>query len=81
VRLDAPIPIEIVESQVMWAIIARIGDGAWTHLLVGENIKATSFSSRRRAEGVMTWLRKTAEQDGTEVEYRLVPLLRQEQAI
>lgn len=82
-KLDAPLPIEVVESQIVWQIVTRDTDGRapWTHALVGESIKATSFASRRRAEGVMGWLRRTAEQDGTHVEYALLPLLRQEQQI
>lgn len=81
VRLDEPLPVEIVESQIMWLVVARMSGGPWSHALVGENARCASFASKRRAEAITTWLAKTAAEDGTEVEYRVVPILRQEQQI
>jgi hypothetical protein len=81
VRLDAPTASVAVEAQVMWLLIARVDGGPWTHQLVAENIRAASFASRRRAEGVVAWLRRTAQTEETGAEYRLVPMLRQEQQI
>jgi hypothetical protein len=81
VRLDAPVAAAAVESQVMWLVVARVDGGPWSHQLVAENVRAASFASRRRAEGVVEWLRRMAQSEETGAEYRLLPMLRQEQPI
>jgi hypothetical protein len=81
VRLDPPGSAIAYDSQIMWLVVARVDGGPWSHQLVAENVRAASFASRRRAEGVVEWLRQTAQAEGTGAEYRLLPLLRAEQQI
>jgi hypothetical protein len=79
--LDEPIPAAAVESQIVFAIVGRIDRGPWSYQFAGETLRSATFQSRRRAEGIMGWLRQVAAKDGNGCEYRIIPLMRTEQQV
>lgn len=81
IRLDEPLPAEILDNQIMWCVVARIDGGAWSHLLAAESIRSATFPSKRRAEATVLWFRRQSETDGTGVEYRVIPVMRGEKQI
>jgi hypothetical protein len=79
--LEEPKASVMSENQIMYCIIARVDGGEWTHTLVSDGVRPTTWESERRAEGIMFWLRRKAETDSNGVEYRVIPLMRTSRVI
>jgi hypothetical protein len=68
-----------VENAVVFGIIARVDNGPWSLQLAAATTYFTQ--SEGRAEGIAAWLRAKSARDGTGLEYRVIPLIRNERSL
>lgn len=73
--LDEPNPEVCYDNQIFWCIVGRIDGGPWSHLVAAQSMSASTYTSRRRAEATLVYLRRVASNDSNGCEYRVIPVM------